>query len=116
MVRDKEYVGIPGDFVERRTAAWITLGVYALLAAGVLSVLLALARTPVIGDVLPGKDFFHVALVVHVDLSVLVWFMACAGMVWTLFGDRQPSRFSTVAFLLAVPFVEPGRVSDPYYS
>ena len=70
----------------RRATAWIWLGVYSLLAAGVLSVSLALARTPGIQDLLPGTDFFHVALVVHVDLSVLVWFMACAGMVWTIFG------------------------------
>ncbi len=77
------------EVTRRRTVAWIWLGVYALLAAGLLSLLLALARTPVIQDVLPGRDFFHVALVVHVDLSVLVWFMACAGMVWTVFNKRQ---------------------------
>ena len=29
-------------------------------------------------------DFFRVALVVHVDLSVLVWFVAMAGMLWSL--------------------------------
>jgi cytochrome c oxidase subunit 1 len=88
--------------VARRTSAWIVLGVYALLAAGILSLLLALARTPGIQNILPGKDFFHIALVVHVDLSVLVWFMACAGMVWTLFGPRRGSVFSTLAFGLAV--------------
>ncbi len=33
---------------------------------------------------LPGTDFFRVALVVHVDLSVLVWFVALAGMLWSL--------------------------------
>ena len=38
----------------------------------------------------------------HVDLSVLVWFMACAGMVWTLFGSQRHSVFSSLAFLLAV--------------
>ncbi len=84
-----------------RTAAWMCLGVYALCAAGVLSILLALARTPVISEILPGKDFFHVALVVHVDLSVLVWFMACAGMVWTLFSTRQ-TNCNTAALGLAV--------------
>jgi cytochrome c oxidase subunit 1 len=86
----------------RRATAWIWLGVYSLLAAGLLSVSLALARTPGIQDLLPGTDYFHVALVVHVDLSVLVWFMACAGMVWTVFGAARRSILNTMAFALAV--------------
>jgi len=85
-----------------RATGWIWLGVYALLAAGLLSVSLALARTPGLKDLLPGTDYFHVALVTHVDLSVLVWFMACAGMVWTVFGSQRRSAVSGVAFYLAV--------------
>jgi hypothetical protein len=92
----------PSTYLQRRTAEWIWLGVYALLAAGVLSLLLALARTPGIQDILPGRDFFRVALVVHVDLSVLVWFMACAGMVWTLFGGNRRSLWNALALGLAV--------------
>ena len=37
----------------------------------------------------PVADLFHVALVVHVDLSVLVWFVAFAGVFWSLAGSRQ---------------------------
>ncbi len=88
--------------IRRRTVGWIWLGVYALLAAGLLSLCLALSRTPGIQEIFPGKDFFHVALVVHVDLSVLVWFMACAGMVWSLFGRKVPTTTGAVAFWLAV--------------
>lgn len=88
--------------VRKRATAWIWLGVYALLAAGLLSLSLAIARTPVLKDLLPGTDFFHVALVVHVDLSVLVWFMACAGMVWTAFGAQRITLQNTLAFYLAV--------------
>ena len=92
----------PADTVQRHTTGWIWLGVYSLLAAGLLSLGLAFARTPLIQDILPGRDFFHVALVVHVDLSVLVWFMACAGMVWTLFGGRARSVWNSAALGLAV--------------
>jgi hypothetical protein len=88
--------------VERHTTGWIWLGVYSLLAAGLLSLVLAFARTPLIQDILPGRDFFRVALVVHVDLSVLVWFMACAGLVWTLFGRRGQSLWNSAALALAV--------------
>lgn len=88
--------------IRDRATSWIWLGVYALLAAGLLSVSLALARTPGVQNLLPGTDYFHVALVAHVDLSVLVWFMACAGMVWTVFGSRRRSLIGTAAFGLAV--------------
>ncbi len=88
--------------IKRRAVAWIGLGVFALLAAGLLSLLLVVARTPVVSELLPGTDFFHVALVVHVDLSVLVWFMACAGVVWTVFGANAKSRAEPIAFALAV--------------
>ena len=90
------------EHIQKRASAWIWLGVYALLAAGVLSLSLAFARTPGIQDLLPGTDFLHVALVVHVDLSVLVWFMASAGLVWTLFGSPRRSIWSSLAFYLAV--------------
>lgn len=80
-------------------AAWIWLGVYALIAAGVLAILLGLSRTPVLHDFVPGTQWFRVALVAHVDLSVLVWFIAGAGALWTLYlGHRH--RFASAASLL----------------
>src|SRR5690606_11254078 len=41
---------------------------------------------------LPAGDFFRVALVVHVDLSVLVWFFAVAGMLWSANAREPRSR------------------------
>ena len=63
---------------------WLWLSVMALAGAGVFSLLLVLARTPVIGELIPYADFFHTALVIHVDLSVLVWNLAFAGVLWSL--------------------------------
>src|SRR3546814_12028133 len=69
----------------RRTLVlgWLLLGLFALAGAGLYSVLLVLSRTPAINEWFPVVDFFRVALVVHVDLSVLVWFVALAGMLWS---------------------------------
>ena len=64
--------------------AWLRLALAALIGSGLFSVLLVLARTPGINAWLPAGDFFRVALVVHVDLSVLVWFVAIAGLLWSL--------------------------------
>ena len=66
--------------------AWLWLGVMALIGSGLLAVLLVLSRTPGIQDVFPLKDLFRAALVVHVDLSVAVWFMAFAAVIWCSVG------------------------------
>ena len=62
---------------------WLALALASLVGSGLFSVLLVLARTPHVNAWLPAGDFFRVALVVHVDLSVLVWFVAVAGLLWS---------------------------------
>lgn len=86
-------IAVAQQGVQRALArSWLWLGLLALVGAGLFSLLLVLARTPVINQWLPGLDFFRVALVVHVDLSVLVWFAALAGMLWSL--NSQPRGFA----------------------
>ena len=77
---------LPAVSAAQRTMAraWLVVGLAALIGSGLFSVLLVLARTPGVNAWLPAGDFFRVALVVHVDLSVLVWFVAIAGMLWSL--------------------------------
>lgn len=80
---------------------WLLLGALALLASGLFSALLVLARTPYVKRLAPGIDLFHTALVVHVDLSVLVWFLAMGGVMWSLNGAAR-ARFSTrIALVIA---------------
>ncbi|MBL0151866.1 MAG: cbb3-type cytochrome c oxidase subunit I [Ideonella sp.] len=76
---------------------WLGLGLLALVGSGVFSILLVLARTPVLNQWLPVADFFRVALVVHVDLSVLVWFVAMAGLLWSLNATPRGAAFSWAA-------------------
>jgi hypothetical protein len=64
--------------------AHLWLGVAALIGSGLLAVVLVLSRTPGIASVFPLRDIFRAALVVHVDLSVLIWFMAFASLAWGL--------------------------------
>lgn len=72
----------PQGHARTLAAGWLKLGIFALLAAGIFSLLLVLSRTPGIQAIIPWLDFFHTALVVHVVLSVLVWFLAFAGVLW----------------------------------
>jgi cytochrome c oxidase subunit 1 len=73
----------------RLARAWLWLGLAALAGAGLLAILLAFSRTPGIQDLLPQGDFFRASLIVHVDLSVLIWFMAFAALLWSLAGNGR---------------------------
>jgi len=85
---------------ERLARAWLVLGIAALAGAGLLAILLALSRTPGVQDLLPQGDFFRAALIVHVDLSVLIWFMAFAAVLWSLAGSGRFAAVGTAAVWL----------------
>ncbi len=93
---------LPDDAAQRALArGWLWLALAALIGSGLFSVLLVLARTPGINAWLPAGDFFRVALVVHVDLSVLVWFVAIAGMLWSLNSGRAAAAIAALGLLAA---------------
>lgn len=108
---------LPHQSSQRMAAGWMWLSFSALVGAGFFALLVVLARTPYVSDLFPTVDFFRSALVVHVDLSVLLWFFAFAGVLW---GAASPPRLlflGWVALLLAVlgvlvvvvsPFVSAG--------
>jgi len=68
---------------QRLAAGWMWVSFSALVGAGLFALLIVLARTPYVSSLFPTVDFFRSALVVHVDLSVLVWFFAFAGVLWS---------------------------------
>lgn len=80
--------------------AWMMFGTIALALAGVFAILLVVARVPGTQALSPTQDFFRVALVVHVDQSVLIWFLAISGMLWSLAG-RVPLQIARIAFVIA---------------
>ncbi len=63
---------------------WLRLGVATLLVAGLYAVLLVVARTPLVKNILPDTDIFYVSLVVHVIFSNVFWFLAFAGVLWNI--------------------------------
>ena len=92
---------IASDTVRQTTTAWLMLALASLVGAGLFSLLLVLARTPTIQEWLPFIDFFRVALVVHVNLSVLIWLLSMAGVLWSLSTDRDLPGWDRVSFWLA---------------
>ncbi len=101
----------------RQARGWLWLGLLSLVFSGLFSLLIVLSRTPYLDNIIPFVDFFHTALVVHVDLSVLVWFLAFAGVFWSLNSTPRCVSCGWLALLLAstgaavmtvAPFVDAG--------
>ena len=91
----------PGE--SRRLAlGWLWLAVCSLVAAGLMAVLLALSRTPLVQDLVADPALFKVALVVHVDLSAVIWFFACAGALWSLLAPGARDHWDRTALTLMV--------------
>jgi hypothetical protein len=106
---------VPTDARSRLAAGWLMLGAGALVASGLFSLLLVLSRTPGINALIPVADLFHVSLVVHVDLSVLVWFAAFGGLLWAIASPerRMPIGWGALGLcaagallMAAAPFVQ----------
>jgi len=81
--------------------SWLFLGIFSVLLSGLFSLLLVISRTPAIQSHIPFIDFFHTALVVHVDLSVLIWFTSFASIFWTLI-CRDVNRLDWFALYLSI--------------
>lgn len=94
---------------------WCKIGIFALAVSGLYSVVLVLLRSPGMSDLIANKDFFRTALVVHVDLSVLVWMLAGSCVIWlqsisnSAIEDavRMISKlaFFGIALILVAPFI-----------
>ncbi len=94
-------IPIPTDGRAALARAWLMLGLFALLGAGLFAFLLVLARSPFMQGLFPWSDFFRTVLVVHVDLSVLVWFIAFGGMLWTLNSTKRALSLGWMAMAIA---------------
>ena len=108
---------VPADARRALATGWLWLALASLVGSGVFAILLVLSRAPYLKDVFPLVDFFRVALVAHVDLSVLVWFSAFAGVLWTLNGAPRALGLGWAALagaaagtllMCIAPFVDTG--------
>lgn len=80
---------------------WIYLGIASLALAGFYSVALVLLRSPGLSDFI-DKDLFRTALVIHVNLSVLVWLLSSIAALWFYKSGTKYSYFTNYANYLAV--------------
>ncbi len=93
---------LPTDYRSDLAIAWLWLAILTLLGAGVFSLLLVLARTPKLGELIPFVDFFHTALVIHVNLSSLVWILSFASVLWSLNSRSIFPWFARLIFIVVL--------------
>lgn len=58
----------------------LTMTLATIIFAELYALFAAAARMPGVYEWLPSIDFFHVALVTHVNLAIVIWFSAFAGL------------------------------------
>jgi len=101
-ILDSYAMDIPGGETRKTAIGWLLLALASLVVGGLFTILIVLSRTPVIQDIFPWVDFFHTALVVHVDLTVLVWFLSFAGLFWSLNSTERCTACGRSALYIAV--------------
>ncbi|GMQ99362.1 MAG: hypothetical protein BMS9Abin18_0179 [Zetaproteobacteria bacterium] len=85
MTTQADFRFYPDDSRCRKLAGgWLKLGIATLLIAGVYALLLVVARTPLVKDIVPNTDVFYTSLVIHVIFSNVFWFLAIAGVLWNM--------------------------------
>ena len=98
----KYVLDVPTDYRRNLAIVWLWLAVLTLLSAGIFSIFLVLARTPIIGELIPFTDFFHTALVIHVNLSSLVWILSFASVLWSLNSRSIFPWFARLIFVVVL--------------
>ncbi|NDF12261.1 MAG: cytochrome C oxidase subunit I [Proteobacteria bacterium] len=83
------------------TRGWLALAVSALALAGLFAIVLVFARTPVLQSLFPAADIFRITLIVHVNLSVLVWLLSICCLLWHTVSAGVNRTYSWTALLLA---------------
>ncbi|AFC69634.1 hypothetical protein A3305_05385 [Rickettsia amblyommatis] len=78
------------------TNSWLKLGILSLGFAGLYSIILVVLRTPQLSSFFPNPHIFKSALIIHVNLSVLIWLLSVTASVWggetSLRGEAKPRR------------------------
>ncbi|KIJ89103.1 palindromic element RPE4 domain-containing protein [Rickettsia asembonensis] len=86
------------------TISWLKLGILSLGFAGLYSIILVVLRTPQLADFFPNPHIFKSALIIHVNLSVLIWLLSITASVWgretSLRGEAKPRRGNLRNFVL----------------
>ncbi len=94
-------IEIPAGKTTKLTKYWLVLAVMSLAAAGIFSLPPVIFRGSFFANMLPIEKIFDTSLIVHVDLSVLVWFLAIGGLLMSLLAKENFFSLYKTNFILA---------------
>ena len=77
---------------------WFKNGVMSLALAGIYSIILVLLRTPILVNFFSNTDLFKSALVIHVNLSILVWLISIVACIWSY---KLPPSILSIACVIS---------------
>lgn len=78
---------------------WFKNGIMSLALAGIYSIILVLLRTPILVNLFSNTDLFKSALVIHVNLSILIWLISIIACIWSY--KLPPSVLNTTCVIFA---------------
>jgi len=74
---------------------WLKLALFSLLLSGFFSLIIVVARTPGIAELIGDPQFARKSLVLHVDFALVIWFYAFLAVLYlSLLKKVQPLLFS----------------------
>lgn len=72
---------------------WALISAFSLVFAGLFALVIALARTPYVENLFPsGAEYLYIALVGHVVLAVVIWFLAFEGFLLAYAATSESGR------------------------
>lgn len=87
---------MPNAALSNTVRYWMLLAVATLAVSGIAPLVLLAGRGSMLAETETIKSLFHDALVIHVDLSVLAWFLAITLLFWALITHHRPSPIPTL--------------------
>lgn len=76
---------------------WLHLAIASLAIAGLYALPPVILRGPFFENLFDIHHVFNTALIIHVDFSILIWFLSLAALLWT----RNSPKQSNAAFILS---------------
>ena len=103
---------------ERSASAWLGVAITSMIFMGAHAFMIALSRTPGFNLLFSDQNFFRTALVTHVVLSVVIWFLAYILFVVYYVTAQEPVggvdylppifALAGIALIVLTPFTGPG--------
>ena len=93
---------LPKNEQRQLLRGWLYLALASLIIPGITAILLVLLRTISVDAAVGWGDLFRSALVIHVDLSVFIWFLSIGGLLWTLSDGHSRLPQKRAAFWVVV--------------